>query len=36
VEKTAKKLAPIYAEVLAKIKPVERPFEADTVHSAGK
>lgn len=36
VEKTAKKLAPIYAEVLARIKPVEKQYDVDTVHSAGK
>ena len=36
VEKTAKKLAPIYAEVLARIKPVEKQPDTDTVHSTGK
>jgi hypothetical protein len=35
VEKTAKKLAPIYAEVLARIKPVEKQYDVDTVHSSG-
>lgn len=31
VEKTAKKVAPIYAEVLARIKHVEKYPESDTV-----